>query len=68
MQIRLDFHASGEAVQAHDEVPRDNAGMPARLPLLPDFHPAVSGWFERTFPGPTEAQVRAWPAIHTAAA
>ncbi|HWI24807.1 MAG TPA: DEAD/DEAH box helicase [Lysobacter sp.] len=38
--------------------------MPAQAPLLPDFHPAVSAWFERTFPGPTEAQARAWPAIH----
>ena len=72
MQIRLDFsggvNAGGStrtAVQARPRGARDNAGMPARLPLLPDFHPAVSGWFERTFPGPTEAQVRAWPAIHT---
>lgn len=28
-----------------------------------DFHPAVSRWFEATFPGPTEAQAAAWPAI-----
>src|SRR5438552_18330628 len=27
------------------------------------FHPAVDAWFRKTFPGPTEAQVRAWPAI-----
>jgi ATP-dependent Lhr-like helicase len=27
------------------------------------FHPAVSAWFERRFPGPTEAQERAWPSI-----
>ena len=27
------------------------------------FHPAVSSWFQRTFPAPTEAQVAAWPAI-----
>src|SRR4051812_11463107 len=28
------------------------------------FHPAVRAWFERRFPqGPTEAQVRGWPAI-----
>jgi ATP-dependent Lhr-like helicase len=30
---------------------------------LQDFHPAVARWFARTFPGPTEAQMRAWPAI-----
>jgi ATP-dependent Lhr-like helicase len=27
------------------------------------FHPAVEGWFRKTFPAPTEAQTRAWPAI-----
>jgi ATP-dependent Lhr-like helicase len=27
------------------------------------FHPAVSQWFLRTFPGPTSAQTAAWPAI-----
>ena len=27
------------------------------------FHPAVARWFGRTFPGPTAAQVAAWPAI-----
>ena len=27
------------------------------------FHPAVESWFRSTFPAPTEAQARAWPAI-----
>ena len=27
------------------------------------FHPAVARWFGRAFPGPTAAQVAAWPAI-----
>src|SRR6266702_6285151 len=27
------------------------------------FHPAVDAWFRKTFPSPTEAQARAWPAI-----
>jgi ATP-dependent helicase Lhr and Lhr-like helicase len=27
------------------------------------FHPAVAGWFERTFTAPTAAQVQAWSAI-----
>jgi ATP-dependent Lhr-like helicase len=27
------------------------------------FHPAVESWFRSTFPVPTEAQARAWPAI-----
>ncbi|GLQ50855.1 DEAD/DEAH box helicase [Dyella flava] len=30
---------------------------------LHDFHPAVSAWFEATFPAPTSAQTGAWPAI-----
>ncbi|MFC5579125.1 DEAD/DEAH box helicase [Lysobacter niabensis] len=32
---------------------------------LSGFHPAVSAWFERAFPGPTEAQALAWPAIRS---
>src|SRR6516164_4781257 len=28
-----------------------------------EFHPAVAGWFTRTFDGPTAAQSAAWPAI-----
>jgi ATP-dependent Lhr-like helicase len=27
------------------------------------FHPAVAAWFERSFPAPTAAQAKAWPAI-----
>ena len=27
------------------------------------FHPAVARWFDGAFPGPTEAQAAAWPAI-----
>ncbi len=38
----------------------DNAAMPHS-----GFHPAVAAWFARTFPGPTEAQERAWPAIRS---
>ncbi|MDI1253583.1 DEAD/DEAH box helicase [Thermomonas sp.] len=32
-------------------------------PALDLFHPAVSAWFARSFPAPTEAQLAAWPAI-----
>src|ERR1700689_2675716 len=31
--------------------------------VLNSFHPAVAAWFSRTFDAPTEAQVRAWPAL-----
>ena len=30
---------------------------------LANFHPAVAGWFGRSFPAPTPAQARAWPLI-----
>ena len=30
---------------------------------LDSFHPAVARWFDGAFPGPTAAQVAAWPAI-----
>jgi ATP-dependent Lhr-like helicase len=30
---------------------------------LPNFHPAVAGWFVRTFRAPTPAQAEAWPAL-----
>lgn len=30
---------------------------------LADFHPAVAGWFRRTFASPTAAQDQAWPSI-----
>ncbi|HEX6681640.1 MAG TPA: DEAD/DEAH box helicase, partial [Candidatus Limnocylindrales bacterium] len=32
---------------------------------LDGFHRAVAGWFARTFPAPTEAQVLAWPSIRS---
>ena len=39
------------------------ARHPSSDPALAAFHPAVAGWFARTFPAPTEAQRQAWPAI-----
>ncbi|MFM0736219.1 DEAD/DEAH box helicase [Paraburkholderia xenovorans] len=32
---------------------------------LDDFHPAVAGWFLKTFPAPTDAQSAAWPPIRS---
>ncbi|WP_181296970.1 DEAD/DEAH box helicase [Pseudomonas sp. Q2-TVG4-2] len=32
---------------------------------LAAFHPAVAGWFSRSFPAPTPAQTRAWPLIRS---
>src|ERR1700733_1564200 len=31
--------------------------------VLNSFHSAVAAWFSRTFDAPTEAQIRAWPAL-----
>jgi ATP-dependent Lhr-like helicase len=33
------------------------------MPLPPFFHPAVRGWFERTFSAPTAAQEQGWASI-----
>ena len=35
--------------------------------VLDNFHPAVANWFRRTYPGPTEPQIQAWPAIRSGA-
>src|SRR6201991_4349 len=32
---------------------------------LAGFHPVVAGWFSKTFPAPTDAQVAAWPLIRS---
>ncbi|MDE3736003.1 DEAD/DEAH box helicase [Pseudomonas resinovorans] len=34
---------------------------------LDGFHPAVAAWFHASFPAPTAAQARAWPAIRAGA-
>lgn len=36
---------------------------PFTAAALDGFHPAVAGWFLKTFPAPTDAQVAAWPQI-----
>ena len=59
-QIRFDF---ARPVQACPLAGADNPAMPGH-PALAAFHPAVAGWFARTFPSPTEAQQQAWPATH----
>nr|WP_244106278.1 DEAD/DEAH box helicase [Paraburkholderia phenazinium] len=40
---------------------------PASSPsgVLDSFHPAVAGWFLKTFPAPTDAQLAAWPFIRS---
>ncbi|MFM0502699.1 DEAD/DEAH box helicase [Paraburkholderia caffeinilytica] len=44
---------------------RNPASGPARSSALDDFHPAVAGWFLKTFPAPTDAQAAAWPQIRS---
>ncbi|MFL9964432.1 DEAD/DEAH box helicase [Paraburkholderia sediminicola] len=41
----------------------DRASPSSTHRALDDFHPAVAGWFLKTFPAPTEAQAAAWPQI-----
>ena len=63
-QIRLDFSTDvqpGRTV-AHDNRRMSQLPNPAR-DVIAGFHPAVRAWFERAFPGPTAAQIQAWPAI-----
>ena len=47
---------------------KQNPFMTSALPpasVLADFHPAVAGWFLKTFAAPTDAQVAAWPSIRS---
>src|SRR5206468_629675 len=55
-------------VHAVDPAPRRlHLGIDTRSTLfrvpLESFTPEVREWFTRSFEGPTEAQVQAWPAI-----
>ena len=66
-QIRLDFDR--HRVHSPGQVAADNPGMSTRQapsnPALAAFHPAVAGWFARSFAAPTEAQIAAWPVIRS---
>lgn len=66
-QIRLNFTFDGGAptIQAPPTPRRDNDQVSPSASPLAGFHPAVAAWFERAFPGPTEAQALAWPAIRS---
>ena len=61
-QIRLNLAST---VQAPPDLRRDNGAVSHSGSHPAGFHPAVTAWFERAFPGPTEAQVLAWPAIRS---
>ncbi|WP_442793699.1 DEAD/DEAH box helicase [Paraburkholderia sp. ZP32-5] len=41
------------------------AGTPTAHRALDGFHPAVAGWFLKTFAAPTDAQIAAWPHIRS---
>ncbi|MDE1181639.1 DEAD/DEAH box helicase [Paraburkholderia sp.] len=47
---------------AHATAPISTAPVAS---VLDSFHPAVTAWFSRTFPAPTDAQIAAWPAIRS---
>ncbi|QQC65851.1 DEAD/DEAH box helicase [Paraburkholderia ginsengisoli] len=51
---------------AHSAAAGTSADLASLSPThraLDDFHPAVAGWFLKTFPAPTDAQAAAWPQI-----
>ena len=43
----------------------DRAAPSSTHRALDGFHPAVAGWFLKTFPAPTDAQAAAWPQIRS---
>ncbi|PNE54751.1 ATP-dependent DNA helicase [Paraburkholderia fungorum] len=49
---------------APDAAARPASGL-STATVLDDFHPAVAGWFLKTFPAPTDAQAAAWPQIRS---
>ncbi|MFL9901996.1 DEAD/DEAH box helicase [Paraburkholderia fungorum] len=69
----LGAHPDSPAFDPALPVPPNAALSPALSPgsgslmanALRDFHPAVAGWFLKTFPAPTDAQAAAWPQIRS---
>src|SRR6201996_1636234 len=61
LRAHPDSSASGPASRAA----RDAAPPVSAAEALRDFHPAVAGWFLKTFPAPTDAQAAAWPQIRS---
>ncbi|WP_082855339.1 DEAD/DEAH box helicase [Paraburkholderia phytofirmans] len=58
------LQAGPDAASDHASNPIPNpASNPLPASALEDFHPAVAGWFLKTFPAPTDAQAAAWPQI-----
>ncbi len=61
-------HAASDSSPAFGAVTAPNSAASSAFGdstarALDDFHPAVAGWFLKTFPGPTDAQAAAWPQI-----
>ena len=66
-QIRFDFSPTARTVRGSHADAADNPGMSTRQapsnPALAAFHPAVAGWFARSFAAPTEAQIAERPEL-----
>ncbi|MEA3130714.1 MAG: ATP-dependent helicase Lhr and Lhr-like helicase [Paraburkholderia sp.] len=61
----LGAHPDSSAFDPALPAARHAAASPLTANALRDFHPAVAGWFLKTFPAPTDAQAAAWPQIRS---
>ncbi len=60
--LRATSDTVSRLASARDSSPALN---PSTASALDDLHPAVAGWFLKTFPAPTDAQAAAWPQIRS---
>ncbi|MFM0734714.1 DEAD/DEAH box helicase [Paraburkholderia sediminicola] len=60
-----DSSAFDPVLEPASEAALNPALGPNPASALDDFHPAVAGWFLKTFPAPTDAQAAAWPQIRS---
>ncbi|WP_408294490.1 DEAD/DEAH box helicase [Paraburkholderia sediminicola] len=64
-----DYSGFDPALRTTSDAALDHALDPASDPLtvsaLDDLHPAVTNWFRKAFPAPTDAQAAAWPQIRS---
>lgn len=61
----LGAHPDSSAFDPALPAARNAVLSPLAANALRDFHPAVAGWFLKTFPAPTDAQAAAWPQIRS---
>ncbi|RKE38731.1 Lhr family ATP dependent helicase [Paraburkholderia sp. BL23I1N1] len=65
LAARSDSSGFDPASRAASRIASTRASVSPPAAALDDFHPAVAGWFLKTFPAPTDAQAAAWPQIRS---